>query len=132
MERGGKITRYNGPLLQMCVISIINMDATPKSELTSRAVPSVEAHHRSVGPDAGRNSRGMRKKMVLGAPINRLEYKTVVTFPSWFFKGEQALLILSLVKTLFITVYAMLVHEKVKIIRGLLSPPKKTVVTASI
>ena len=37
----------------------INLDTCPKSVLTlgliSRAVPSVEAHDRSVGPDAGRN-----------------------------------------------------------------------------
>ena len=37
-----------------------NLDASPKSypalEIISRAAPSVEAHHRSVGPDAGRNS----------------------------------------------------------------------------
>ena len=30
----------------------------PALELHSRAAPSVEAHHRSVGPDAGRNSGG--------------------------------------------------------------------------
>ena len=37
---------------------------SPKSEsaleLISKAAPSVEAHHRSVGPDAGRNSGGSR------------------------------------------------------------------------
>ena len=35
-----------------------NLDASPKSdpalEIISRAAPSVEAHHRSVGPDAGK------------------------------------------------------------------------------
>ena len=39
-----------------------NLDTRPKSEraleLHSRAEPSVKAHHRSDGPDAGRNSRG--------------------------------------------------------------------------
>ena len=29
---------------------------SPESELHSRAMPSVEAHHCSVGPDTGRNS----------------------------------------------------------------------------
>ena len=37
-------------------------DTSPKSEpaleLISRAAPSVEAHHHSVGPDAGKNFRG--------------------------------------------------------------------------
>ena len=41
-----------------------NLDKSPKSEPTrelhSRDVPSVEAHHRSVSPDAGRNSGGMQ------------------------------------------------------------------------
>ena len=32
----------------------------PALELICRAVPSVEAHHRSVGPNAGRNSGGRR------------------------------------------------------------------------
>ena len=34
----------------------ISPKSEPALELISRAVPSVEAHHRSVGPDAGRNS----------------------------------------------------------------------------
>ena len=34
----------------------------PALELISRAVPSVEAHHRSVGPEAGKNSGGRQKK----------------------------------------------------------------------
>ena len=33
-------------------------ESEPAQELHSRAVPSVEAHHRSVGPDTGRNSGG--------------------------------------------------------------------------
>ena len=41
-----------------------NMDTCPKSEpaleLISMAAPSVEAHHRSVVPDAGKNSRVKR------------------------------------------------------------------------
>ena len=41
-----------------------NLDTSPKSELISRAAPSVEAHHRSVGPDTGRNSGGKRIKKV--------------------------------------------------------------------
>ena len=36
------------------------MKSEPALELISRAGPSVEAHHRSVGPDAGRNSGGRR------------------------------------------------------------------------
>ena len=32
----------------------------PALELPSRAAPSVEAHHRSDGPDTGRNSGGRR------------------------------------------------------------------------
>ena len=46
-----------------------NLDTSPKSEtleLHSRAVPSVEAHHRSDGPDTERNSGSRRiiiKKM---------------------------------------------------------------------
>ena len=32
----------------------------PALELHSRAEPSVEAHHSSVGPDTGRNSGGRR------------------------------------------------------------------------
>ena len=38
------------------------LDTSPESEpaleLHSRAVPSVEAHHRVNGPDTGRNSGG--------------------------------------------------------------------------
>ena len=37
----------------------------PALELHSRAVPSVEAHHRSVGPDTGRISRGRQLKKCL-------------------------------------------------------------------
>ena len=41
-----------------------NLDISPKSEpaleLHSRAAPSVEAHHGSVGPNTGRNSGGKR------------------------------------------------------------------------
>ena len=41
-----------------------NLDTTPKSEptleLISRDAPSMEAHHCSVGPDAGINSGGRR------------------------------------------------------------------------
>ena len=44
----------------------VSLDTSPKSEpaleLLSRAVPIVEAHHRSVGPDTGRNSRVRRIK----------------------------------------------------------------------
>ena len=40
------------------------LDTSPKSEpaleLISRAAPSVEVYHPSVGPDAGRNSGGRR------------------------------------------------------------------------
>ena len=58
----------------------INLDTSPKSELTlelmSRAAPSVEAHHRSVGPDAGRNSGGRRiKKVVFCFRTNQLAFK---------------------------------------------------------
>ena len=38
------------------------MNQEPALELQSRAVPSVEAHHRSFGPDAGRNYGGKRIK----------------------------------------------------------------------
>ena len=34
-------------------------------ELHSRAAPSVEAHHPSVGPDIGRNSRGKWIKKII-------------------------------------------------------------------
>ena len=41
---------------------MVKLVTSPKSEpaleLISRASPSVEAHHRSVGPDKGRNSGG--------------------------------------------------------------------------
>ena len=36
----------------------ISPKSVPALELHSRAAPSVEAHHHSDGPDAGRNSRG--------------------------------------------------------------------------
>ena len=36
----------------------------PALELISRAATSVEAHHRSVGPGAGRNSGGRQIKKV--------------------------------------------------------------------
>ena len=36
------------------------MKSEPALELISRAGPSMEAHHSSVGPDAGRNSGGRR------------------------------------------------------------------------
>ena len=39
--------------------------SSPESELHSRAAPSVEAHHRSVGPDTGRNSGGRQIKKTL-------------------------------------------------------------------
>ena len=43
-----------------------NLDKCPESdptlELYNRAAPSVEAHHRSVGPDVGRNSGGRQIK----------------------------------------------------------------------
>ena len=42
------------PLLWMCIISIKAPKSEPALELISRAVPSVEAHHRSVGPDVRR------------------------------------------------------------------------------
>ena len=36
-------------------------ESEPALDLISRAAPSVDAHHRSVGPNAGRNSRGRLK-----------------------------------------------------------------------
>ena len=47
-----------------------NLDSSTKSkptlELISRTAPSVEAHHQSVGPDAGINSEGRQiKKMTI-------------------------------------------------------------------
>ena len=45
-----------------------HLDTSPKSELISRAMPSVEAHHRSFGPDTGRNAGGgqiIKKKLAL-------------------------------------------------------------------
>ena len=45
-----------------------NLDTSPESEpaleIHSRAAPSVEAHHRSVGPNTGRNSGGKQKKQL--------------------------------------------------------------------
>ena len=59
-----------------------NLDTSPKSEpvleLISRAAPIAEAHHRSVGPDAGRNSGGrwIIKKKIAGTLSNtKLESK---------------------------------------------------------
>ena len=52
------------------------MDTSPKSEPTleqiSTAAPSVEANHRSVGPDAGRNSKGrwIIKKKTLSSQLS--------------------------------------------------------------
>ena len=47
------------------------LDTSPKSEpaleLYSRAAPSVEAHHHTDGPDAGRISGGRRKKITFCA-----------------------------------------------------------------
>ena len=48
----------------------------PALELISTAASSVDAHHWSVGPDAGRNSRGRRiiiKKIKKSLPDNKLE-----------------------------------------------------------
>ena len=46
----------------------------PTLELISRDVPSVEAHHCSVRPDAGRNSGGRRiiKKLKIKRMTNKL------------------------------------------------------------
>ena len=35
------------------------------SKVNSRTAPSLEAHHRSHGPDKGNNSGGSRKKMYI-------------------------------------------------------------------
>ena len=43
-------------------IWILAPNQEPSLELHSRAAPSVEAHHRSVHPEAGRNSGGRRIK----------------------------------------------------------------------
>ena len=50
---------------------LISPESEPALELHSRAVPSVEAHHYSVGPDTGRNSggRGIIKKEEKGIKI---------------------------------------------------------------
>ena len=49
---------YTMDPLCTCICPKPNLDTSPKSEpaleLISRVEPSVEAHHRSVGPDAGR------------------------------------------------------------------------------
>ena len=55
---GGSYATYESPQTYL--------DTSPKSEpgleLHSRAAPSVEAHHPSVGPDTGINSGGRRIK----------------------------------------------------------------------
>ena len=40
--------------------SVIRPESELAQELTSRAAPRVEAHHRVNGPDTGINSRGRR------------------------------------------------------------------------
>ena len=53
-----------------------NLDSSPKSKLHSRAVPSVEAHHCSDGPNAGRNSGEGRNKIIFyGVQSYTLFYK---------------------------------------------------------
>ena len=53
-------------------------------ELHSRAEPSVEAHHRSVNPDAGRNSGG--RWIIIIKTSNILTYK----YPPGFEKTPRA------------------------------------------
>ena len=52
------------------------MKSEPALELISRAGPSVEAHHRSVGPDAGRNSGGRR--IMKKTPVSL----TLISYPA--------------------------------------------------
>ena len=59
-------------------IIVVPLNISPKLEpaleLISRVAPSVEAHHCSVGPDAGRNSRGRQI-------IKKNKKITVLQFP---------------------------------------------------
>ena len=74
------------------------MDTSPKSEpaleLHSRDAPSVEAHHRVNGPNAGRNSGGRRiinKNYAflhnLKSSIGSLNLKLYYTGQVWYSNG---------------------------------------------
>ena len=63
-------------------MSLTSPKSEPALEVISRAVPSVEAHHRSVGPDAGRKYSTQRKKRKFYIRVSKHlgSFKVYVTF----------------------------------------------------
>ena len=56
----------------------ISPKSEPALELHTRAPPSVEAHHRSDGPETGRNSEGRRIKKETNESVRASEGHGVV------------------------------------------------------
>ena len=63
----------------------------PTLELISRAAPSVEAHHRSVGPDAGINSGG---RQITKKKREKLYSRSSCRDRDSNFRGDRFLLLL--------------------------------------